>query len=100
MQDFQDKINNTSQLLKIIADSTRLGIICILVEEELCVKDISEKLNKSQSSISHQLRILRTANVLKTTKSGKNVIYKISDLHIKEIYDLAFKHANKCNIKR
>ena len=81
-----------SEFFKIFADPTRLRILEVLITKPLCVNDISEKLNISQSAISHQLKYLRTSNLVKTEKVGKNVFYNISDNHIKIILEYGIEH--------
>ncbi len=81
-----------SEFFKIFADPTRLRILEVLINKPLCVNDISEKLNISQSAISHQLKYLRTSNLVKTEKVGKNVFYNISDNHIKIILEYGIEH--------
>ena len=92
-----ENIRETVQLFKIFSDYTRLRIIDLLVSGEYCVQDISDGLQTSQSAISHQLKLLRDLNVVKTRKQGKQVFYRLQDNHIKEIYLLGFSHANECN---
>ena len=81
-----------SEFFKIFADPTRLRILEVLINKPLCVNDISEKLNISQSAVSHQLKYLRTSNLVKTEKIGKNVFYNISDNHIKIILEYGIEH--------
>ena len=81
-----------SEFFKIFADPTRLRILEVLINKPLCVNDISEKLNITQSAISHQLKYLRTSNLVKTEKVGKNVFYNISDNHIKIILEYGIEH--------
>ena len=98
MQD-QVKIENikeTVKLFKIFSDNTSLRIIDLLVNGKFCVQDISDSLETSQSAISHQLKLLRDLNVVKTRKQGKQVFYSLQDEHIKEIYLTGYNHANEC----
>ena len=89
-------IKDTVQLFKIFSDNTRLKIIDLLVTGEFCVQDISDFLVTSQSAISHQLKLLRDLNVVKTRKQGKQVFYTLQDNHIKEIYLMGYSHATEC----
>jgi DNA-binding transcriptional ArsR family regulator len=89
-------ITDTVQLFKIFSDLTRLKIIDLLLEGEFCVQDISDSLLTSQSAISHQLKLLRDLNVVKTRKQGKQVFYSLQDNHIKEIYIMGYSHATEC----
>lgn len=89
-------INETVKLFKIYSDFTRLRIIDLLVEKEHCVQDIADTLEASQSAISHQLKLLRDLNVVKTRKNGKQVFYSLQDNHIKEIFLIGYSHATEC----
>ncbi len=81
-----------SEFFKIFGDQTRLRILDALLNKPLCVNEISEILNISQSAISHQLKNLRASNLVKTEKIGKNVYYRISDEHIKIILEYGLEH--------
>ena len=85
-------IYEVSELFKVFGDSTRSRIICALHIEELCVNDLSALLNMTQSAVSHQLRILRQARLVKSRKDGRVVYYSLDDAHIDEIFALAFAH--------
>ncbi len=89
-------LEKTVALFKIFADQSRLNIIALLIEKEYCVQDISETLNMSQSSVSHQLKRLRTSNIVKAKRQGKHMIYSLKDTHIKDLYLVAHAHANLC----
>ena len=67
----EDKVIDLSELFKIFGDSTRIKIINVLLNNELCVSDISEKINVSQSAVSHQLRILKQSKLVKYRKEGQ-----------------------------
>ena len=88
----EEPIYEVSELFKVIGDSTRSRIICALHIEELCVNDLSALLNMTQSAVSHQLRILRQARLVKSRKDGRVVYYSLDDDHIGEIFSLAFAH--------
>ena len=75
-----------------LSDNTRLRILDVLLEESLCVNDICNKLNMSQSAISHQLINLRKENLVKTNKIGKNVYYSIADKHVEIIIRYGKEH--------
>lgn len=81
-----------SELFKVFGDSTRARIICALNISEMCVCDLSFVLAMTQSAVSHQLRILKGARLVKHRRSGKVVYYSLDDEHIKEIFDVAFLH--------
>ena len=84
-----------SEFYKIFGDQTRLRILDALLNKPLCVNEISELLDMTQSAISHQLKNLRTSNLVKTEKIGKNVYYSISDEHIKIISKYGLEHISE-----
>lgn len=86
---------DVAELFKAFADTTRIKIISVLKEEKLCVGAISELLNISQSAISHQLKALKNAKILKSKKVGKMVYYSLDDEHIKKIFDMGLEHITK-----
>ncbi|MEG0614253.1 MAG: metalloregulator ArsR/SmtB family transcription factor [Oscillospiraceae bacterium] len=88
----EEILYDLAELFKVFGDSTRVRIICVLFESEMCVCDIAELLNMTQSAISHQLRVLKQARLVKFRREGKTVIYSLEDAHIKEIFAQGFKH--------
>ena len=84
-----------SEFYKIFGDQTRLRILDALLNKPLCVSEISELLDMTQSAISHQLKNLRASNLVKTEKIGKNVYYSISDEHIKIILKYVLEHISE-----
>ena len=88
----EDPIYEVAELFKVFGDSTRARIICALNVSELCVCDLSCLLNMSQSAISHQLRILKQARMVKNRRAGKVVYYSLADEHIKTLIEIALEH--------
>lgn len=88
-------IADLSDMFKIFGDQTRMKILMALESGELCVCDIAAVMNMSQSAISHQLRVLKQSNIVKTRREGKVVYYSISDDHVKEIFDIAMVHVQE-----
>lgn len=84
-----------ADLFKAIGDSTRIKILWALDEEELCVCDIAYLLNMTQSAISHQLRVLKQAELVKSRREGKIVFYSLADEHIKQIFDQGLIHISE-----
>ena len=84
-----------SEFYKIFGDQTRLRILDALLNKPLCVNEISELLDMTQSAISHQLKNLRASNLVKTKKIKKNVYYNISDEHIKIILKYGLEHISE-----
>ena len=87
-----DEIIDLAELFKVFGDSTRMKIINALFLSELCVADIAEITNSTQSAISHQLRILKQAKLVKFRKDGKSVFYSLDDEHVREIFEKGREH--------
>ncbi|GAB6106144.1 metalloregulator ArsR/SmtB family transcription factor [Fusibacter bizertensis] len=90
-------MNDLAELFKIFGDTTRINILSALFEEEMCVCDIAYLLNMTQSAISHQLRVLKQARIVKNRKDGKVVFYSLDDEHVKRIIDQGLIHVNENN---
>ena len=75
-----------AELFKVFGDSTRIKILYALFESELCVSDIAQILNLNQSAVSHQLRILKDAKLVKFKRSGKSIFYSLDDDHVRTIH--------------
>lgn len=88
-------IADLSDMFKIFGDQTRVKILMALESGELCVCDIAAVMDMSQSAISHQLRVLKQSNIVKTRREGKVVYYSISDDHVKEIFNMAMVHVQE-----
>ena len=91
----EENLCDLAELFKVFGDSTRVKILWALNEAEMCVCDIAVLLNMTQSAISHQLRVLRQATLVKNRKEGKVVYYSLDDDHIKHIFDQGFIHINE-----
>lgn len=88
----EEKLYDLAEFYKVLGDSTRIKIICALLESEMCVCDIAALLCMNQSAISHQLRILKQSRLVKFRKEGKVVYYSLDDEHIKQIFDCGLIH--------
>ncbi len=88
----EDEMLDLAELFKIFGDTTRIKILYVLFVSELCVCDIAEALGISQSAISHQLRIIKTARLVKSRRDGKTVYYSLADDHVTTIIDMAKEH--------
>lgn len=88
-------LDKMSNFFKIMADKTRLSILMELLEGSLCVMHISERVGMSQSATSHQLAILRKADLVRVRRSGKSVVYSISDEHVRLMLDMALLHISE-----
>ncbi|MDR0992131.1 MAG: metalloregulator ArsR/SmtB family transcription factor [Ruminococcus sp.] len=88
----EELIYEMSDLYKVFSDSTRVKILCVLLESELSVGDIGKLLEMNQSAISHQLRLLKQAKMVKFRRDGKTIVYSIADNHIGQIFNQALEH--------
>lgn len=83
---------NSAELLKVFGDPTRLRILFVLGQSEMCVCDIARLINMTQSAVSHQLRVLKQARLVKARRSGKTIFYSLCDDHVQEIIHCAMEH--------
>ena len=88
----EEIVLEVADLFKVFSDSTRLKILSVLLVKELCVCDISSLLGITISAISHQLKILRQAKLIKFKKVGKEVFYSLADNHVYQILNMALEH--------
>ena len=88
----EETLFDIAELFKVFGDSTRMKIICCLFKSEMCVCDIAEIINATQSAVSHQLRVLKQAKLVKYRKEGKTVYYSLSDKHVEIIFNMALEH--------
>jgi ArsR family transcriptional regulator len=84
-----------AELFKVFGDSTRVKILYALFEKELCVQEISDLLSLSQSSVSHQLRILKDAKLVRFRREGKSMYYSLDDDHVREIISMGMEHVEE-----
>ncbi len=87
-----DILIDISDFYKALSDSTRIKIINLLRDNELCVCDISSILNLTKSTVSHQLKNLRDMNLIKNKKRGKEVWYSLADDHVKDVFEISLEH--------
>ena len=88
----EETLFELSELFKLFGDSTRIEILCALMQEESCVGDLSERLGVSQSAISHQLRVLRGSRLVKARRSGQLMFYSLDDDHVHSIIRIGLEH--------
>lgn len=84
-----------AELFKVFGDSTRIKILYALVESELCVGDLAEILGLNQSAVSHQLRILKDAKLVRYRREGKSIIYALDDDHVRTILSMGMEHVEE-----
>ena len=87
-----EELYDLSEFFKVLGDLTRRKMICALFQTEMCVCDLAELLGVTQSAISHQLKTLKIARLVRYRREGKIVYYSLDDEHIKHIFDEGLKH--------
>ncbi len=85
-------LKDLADLFKVFGDTTRVKILYVLLQSELCVCDLAEVLNMTQSAISHQLRVLKQMKLVKNRREGKTVFYSLADDHIQTILSQGMEH--------
>ena len=88
-------LNRLSDLFRVFGDGTRIRILYVLFEEEVCVCDIAALLGMTQSAVSHQLRILKTAHLIRSRREGKTVYYSLADDHVRTLLSQGTEHINE-----
>ena len=88
----EDTLYDLTELFRIFGDSTRIKILYVLFESEMCVCDIAQLLGMTQSAISHQLRSLKQSRLVKARREGKTVFYSLADGHVRTILDQGMEH--------
>ena len=88
----EDELYDLAEIFKVFGDSTRIKILYVLFESEMCVCDIAQLLNMNQSAISHQLRVLKQSQLVKFRREGKTVFYSLADGHVRTILSQGMEH--------
>lgn len=88
----EDVAQRVAELFRILGDSTRVKILQVLAKREMCVCDIAAVVNMGQSAVSHQLRLLRNARLVKYRKEGKNAWYSLNDDHVNGLLRQGIDH--------
>ena len=88
----ENELYDLAELFKVFGDSTRIRILFVLFEAEVCVCDLAKALNMTQSAISHQLRILKQNKLVKSRRDGKSIFYSLADEHVRTIIDQGREH--------
>ena len=91
----EDTLYDLTELFRIFGDSTRVRILYVLFESEMCVCDIAALLGMTQSAISHQLRAWKSARLVKSRREGKTVFYSLADDHVKAIINQGLEHVSE-----
>lgn len=87
-----EELYDLAELFKVFGDTTRIRILYVLFEAEMCVCDIAEMLSMTPSAISHQLRLLKQFRLVKSRRDGKTVYYSLADDHVRSIIDQGREH--------
>ena len=88
----EEMTKELADFYKVFGDATRIKILCILLESEMCVCDLADVLGMTQSAISHQLRVLKQMKLVKNRRDGKTVYYSLADDHIQTIISQGMEH--------
>lgn len=88
----EEELYDLAELFKVFGDSTRIKILYVLVESDMSVGDIAQALNMTQSSISHQLRVLKQSRLVRFRREGKNIVYSLADDHVYTIMSQGLTH--------
>ena len=88
----EDRLLDLAELFKVFGDSTRIRILFVLFEAEVCVCDLAEALRMTQSAVSHQLGILKRSKLVKSRREGKSVFYSLADEHVRTIISQGMEH--------
>ena len=88
----EDTLADLAELFKVFGDSTRIRILYALFDNEICVCDLAETLSMTQSAISHQLKILKQANLVRSRREGRSIFYTLSDDHVRTIIGCGLEH--------
>ena len=88
----EEELYDLAELFKVFGESTRIKILYVLVESDMSVGDIAQALNMTQSSISHQLRVLKQSRLVRFRREGKNIVYSLADDHVHTIMSQGLEH--------
>lgn len=88
----EEELYDLAELFKVFGDSTRIRILFVLLEAEVCVCDLAAALNMTQSAVSHQLKILKQNKLVKSRREGKSIFYSLADGHVRTIIDQGREH--------
>lgn len=89
----KEEINQMAELFKTLSDPARVRIIWML-NKEICVSELAEKLNMTQSAVSHQLSVLKVNGLVKKRRDGKQMYYRLTDNHVRQVLEIGIEHIN------
>ena len=81
-----------SELFKLLADPTRIRLLLLLFDRELCVGELADRLGMTQSAVSHQLRLLKVKKLVRSRREGKQIYYALADEHVRELVATGHEH--------
>ncbi len=87
-----DELSNLAELFKVFGDTTRIRILYVLFTAEVCVCDLAEALDMTQSAVSHQLKVLKQSKLVKSRREGKSIFYSLADEHVRTIIAQGWDH--------
>ena len=96
----EERLYDLAELFKVFGDTTRIRILYVLFESEMCVCDIAELLNMTQSAISHQLKVLKQARLVRSRRDGKTVFYSLDDDHVRTVIGQGMEHIEEKHGRR
>ncbi len=88
----KERLTQIADLFKAFGDPTRVHILWLLLDQELCVGDIAQGVGLTQSAVSHQLRFLKQMHLIKFRREGKNILYSLADDHVRTILQMGLEH--------
>ena len=88
----EDELIEMAELFKMFGDSTRIKILSVLFAGEKCVQEITDATGSSQSAVSHQLRLLKQARLVRSRRNGRQICYSLADDHVKTILEMGLEH--------
>ena len=97
MNDNPKTADELAELFKVFGDSTRLRVLSVLIDGALCVQDIADSLDMTQSAISHQLKILKNSHLVKSRREGKQIMYALDDDHVRTIIAMGMEHIEEAH---
>ncbi|MCR4851935.1 MAG: metalloregulator ArsR/SmtB family transcription factor [Lachnospiraceae bacterium] len=88
----ENELFDLAELFKVFGDSTRIRILYVLFEKEICVQELADELGMTQSAVSHQLKILKQSKLIKNRRDGKSAFYSLADDHVRSIINQGLEH--------
>lgn len=88
-------VDDLTEIFRVLGDPTRVRILDVLSRSEVCVQDLANALRLSESAVSHQLRLLRGARIVRARRAGRNVFYALDDHHVLALFEQGLRHAQE-----